>query len=101
MATLQQPTTEAWQVESRAGGAEQATVTRGRQEHDLRNQLYLIGSFAELLRGGQFGPVSAQQQEFLNHILDCARHAQGLVGGNAPHLGLPAANGVFISAPGQ
>jgi len=42
--------------------------------HDLRNLLYLITSFTQLLSDGQAGTVTGRQKEFLNHVLDCSRN---------------------------
>lgn len=50
-----------------------------KQDHDMRNFLYLSSSFAQLLHDGLVGPVSQSQKEFLGHILDCAAKAQALL----------------------
>jgi len=55
------------------------TPEGSRPEHDLRNVLYLVTSFAQLMREGLAGPVSQPQKEFLGHILDCAARAQELM----------------------
>lgn len=47
--------------------------------HDLCNCLYLVTSFAELLRDGAAGEVNAQQKELLTHVIDSAHRAQALV----------------------
>ncbi|HUR41262.1 MAG TPA: hypothetical protein VM240_08850 [Verrucomicrobiae bacterium] len=49
------------------------------QAHDLCNCLYLVTSFAELLRDGAAGAVSDPQKELLAHVIDSARRAQALV----------------------
>lgn len=70
---------------------------RSRQEHDMRNLLYLTASFAELLREGAAGPVSERQKEFLGHILDCAARGQKLL--TLPVL--PAAAGPHAPSAGR
>ena len=56
------------------------------RDHELRNLLFLIISFSQLLGGGQAGPVTAQQKEFLDHVVECARKMQPLLPG-AGHAG--------------
>ena len=46
-----------------------------KRDHDLRNFLYLINSFTQLVRDGLGGPVTPQQKEYLDHVLDCGTGA--------------------------
>lgn len=52
---------------------------RSRRDHELRNQLYLVISFSQLLESGQAGPVSASQKEMLGHVLECAEKIRQLL----------------------
>ena len=42
-----------------------------KQDHEMRNFLYLGTSFTQLLRDGLAGPVTAMQKEFPGHVLVC------------------------------
>jgi light-regulated signal transduction histidine kinase (bacteriophytochrome) len=55
--------------------------------HDLRNCLYLVASFASLLRDGTAGAVTPEQSEFLENILTCARQGQALLAAPRTHAG--------------
>lgn len=52
---------------------------RSIRDHDLRNLLYLVTGFTQLVRDGVSGTVTVQQKQFLDHVLDCARRAQDLL----------------------
>ncbi|HEY7220004.1 MAG TPA: response regulator [Candidatus Binatia bacterium] len=47
--------------------------------HELRTPLNAIIGFAQLLHDGKVGPVSADQQEFLNDVLTSADHLLQLI----------------------
>lgn len=63
---------------------------RSRRDHELRNQLYLVISFSQLLESGQAGPVSAAQKEMFGHVLECAEKIRQLLDADrAQRLGQP------------
>jgi light-regulated signal transduction histidine kinase (bacteriophytochrome) len=54
-------------------------TTCSRREHDMRNYLYLITSFAQLMSDGLGGAVTDRQKEFLGHVLDCTHNLHRLL----------------------
>ena len=50
-----------------------------KREHDLRNHLYLVASFTQLMRDGLAGSITERQKEFLGHVLDCTRSMRQLL----------------------
>ena len=62
-------------------------VANSRREHELRNLLYLVISFTQLLEQGQAGAVSEQQKEFLRHVIECAEKIRGLLQPASPAQG--------------
>lgn len=53
--------------------------THAQREHDLRNLLYVITSFTQLLTDGLAGAVTPRQKELLGHVLDCSRDMRQLL----------------------
>lgn len=56
--------------------------THAQREHDLRNLLYVITSFTQLLNDGMAGAVTPRQKELLGHLLDCSRDMRQLLDGS-------------------
>jgi signal transduction histidine kinase/DNA-binding response OmpR family regulator len=51
-----------------------------RMSHDLRTPLNAIIGFADLLLTQKVGPLSDQQQRYLQHVANAGRHLQELIG---------------------
>ncbi|MBC8284823.1 MAG: GAF domain-containing protein, partial [Nitrospinae bacterium] len=51
----------------------------GIASHDLRNPLYLIKTFSEVLKDGTFGKVNEKQKEGLQKIFNASNFMQGLL----------------------
>lgn len=66
------------------------TSPRAKRDHDLRNHLYIVASFAQLLQDGAFGTVTEAQREYLSYIVESAARAQRLLDPAAKQA-LPAA----------
>ena len=64
-------------------GAEQASRTKSEflanMSHELRTPLNHIIGFTELVLSGDFGRLSAEQEEFLNDVLGSGRHLLSLI----------------------
>ena len=64
---------------------------RSQRDHDLRNLLYIVGSFSQLLSDGLAGAVTPRQKELLADVLECTRQMRQLLSGPdaAATVGLP------------
>ena len=51
----------------------------GIASHDLRNPLYLIRSFSEVLKDGSVGDLNVKQKELLNKIFDSSNYMRSLL----------------------
>ena len=49
---------------------------RAKREHDIRNHLHIIASFTQLMQEGRFGPITAEQREYLGYMAESAVQAQ-------------------------
>jgi len=50
-----------------------------RVSHELRTPLNVILGYTEMLQGGLYGPVSAQQQDVMNNVIESTHHLTHLV----------------------
>ena len=57
----------------RADLLEQLRHLTSRLAHDLRNPLHLVAGYADLLAGESFGPLTAEQKQFVELILNGAK----------------------------
>lgn len=62
---------------------ELTSKAHSKREHDLRNLVYLISSFTQLLSDGVAGSVTQRQKELLGHVLECTRNMRQLIDGAA------------------
>lgn len=51
----------------------------GKVSHELRTPLGAIIGYAELMQDEVVGPLEGEQKEFMGHIIDSARHLNGLI----------------------
>ena len=67
--------------------------------HELRTPLNAIAGYAQLIQDGIAGPVSAQQQEFLNRIRGSQQHLLGIVNDLLNYGRIEAGEVVYDLAP--
>lgn len=81
MSTAVSPTADLHAEQRRTRVLELSGTAHSKRDHDLRNLVYLIGSFTQLLSDGVAGSVTPRQKELLGHVLECTRGMRQLIDG--------------------